>query len=370
MMAVLQPGRKKYLSAGLRILFVLWVLDLGLLGRPLDSGGQEVVHMRIVDEAGKPLPGASVLVFRRAEQSLSEVPLSSDGSTTLVRVSLINSFIKISHIGYQTRILDRPDLSDLEVVVLERLPMLMEGIGVSVDGRRSCRAGEASAEEELANVATLYDAGPTEKLSAVFEYSEVVSDLSAVGTMIRSVRRERQSSAWFSAHLRDWSASKVAARVVEQGWVWRGVTGEPVIPDFGGRHAAIFISEGFRTRHRVWLEERDEGTSVLGFCGRAPERTELRGKLQIGEDGFAEHATWEVWRRGQVLAWGNIDFLKPTPGGRPLHQMLPMRSRTWLRVGQRDLVSGEELIRFRDVEYQQWTVDGVAIPFGGEERRE
>jgi hypothetical protein len=68
-------------------------------------------------------------------------------------------------------------------------------------------------------------------------------------------------------------------------WRWRYAP----LEEFAAEH---FVSERFHERHTMMVLGRSADATVIGFCARHHEQTEIEGELQIGPDTLLRSGRW------------------------------------------------------------------------------
>lgn len=332
------------------VVFLFFFLSI-----PVVIFAQETLRVRVFTSDGRNLPAALVLVFNRDAGTLTEFHPEPNGEILLDPKLLNNSVLRISHLGYRTRVLDNPGQGELESVILKTSPVLIEGIEVGAERSNPCRDANISAAQILARTAGSYGDQPTQQVSVASETGEVVALAGDV-----SIRdRHPKTTVWNSPYLRRWGPGVLQDRIDDLGYIFEGSAGQKVIPDLGGKQAPFFVSSGFLANHDFWVENSDSAETMFGFCGRGPNDTEIRGGLLLDSRGFFSYSFWEIREDNKTYANGVVHFLEPPSTDDIPYQLLPVRSQTWTKTGRRDQVTGKELVRLIDSIFLKWKIDGL-----------
>jgi hypothetical protein len=249
--------------------FLSSIAMLSLLAYP--AAGQ--VTFQVVDSQGRPIPAVQVDLYGTAEL-IGTFGSGPQGMVTLTspRWTEVRR-IHLSHVGFQTVIVQVDDIPVDGVVWLE--PEAFELEGFTVRGQDLCPVEDSEEARQLwAEVAVLYSGGTGFRAKSAY-YSRYA----------QSVPREdihqpptSEPSPVVFAQGGDPADGTLGDRVQSHGYVWPplrttdgAVTGIRQLgwsyPDFDRARAFHFATATFGERHHFAVVRESDGQSTLAFCG-------------------------------------------------------------------------------------------------------
>jgi hypothetical protein len=289
------------------------------------------VSIQVVDSDGRPIPAVRVDVFGRAEligvestSAQGTAELSAERWSEVRRISL-------SHLGFQTLILQVEDVPADGVIRLEPRAVQIEGL--TVEGSPVCPiADDRDARRLWSEVASLYSASTGSRAWSAY--------LSRSAGSVRQDGLHRASDSrsvdYVAAghpdviHGGDHTPRSLDELVSTEGYAWPplvidGTTSGRELawayPRFDGEHAYHFASPLFGALHNFEVVSRSGGQTTLLFCGNGEgSGATMRGTVSLLQEEAFLAAEWLFETDDpHEGAGGSVSFtsLFDTPGVRP-----------------------------------------------------
>ena len=292
----------------------------------LAGPGAAQVQLRVTAPDGTPVPSVRVEVSGTAERSRTVttaaaaiVDLGTERWADVRRISL-------SHLGFETLLVQRDDLAPLTVLRLEPAALPIEGLTVGVEGSVCALDGSEEARALWAAVASRYSRDTGRRpLAAAYRFAEGPA-MSDVMLQPFDPSGRRSGTRRTAPGRTSMSSGGPLERMI--GYSWPGPRFEI---NFGARHLARwypslemwdayhFSTETFGARHDFRVLSERGGVVRLAFCPRddvpgttlsgeihlVPDRrfVEARWRFHV-KDGRDEEAggmvTFETYREGRV----------------------------------------------------------------------
>ena len=260
------------------------------------------VSVQVVDGGGRPVAAVQIDVYGFAE--LLEVA-SSDAlglaDVTTPRWDEVRR-LSLSHIGFQTLIVQAEDLPSNGVLWLEPRPIGIAGLAVEAAGSLCPIKDDPVGRRLWEGVAARYaqDTG-VRALSATYLFGAgPVSE-----TALFRIDKARLSSEEAVESVSVWRPEEGVNAPLEQfagsdGYSWRparrrwgGRALNRVYPELDGRHAYHFATSAFGALHNFVVTREREGEQTLAFCPNGSGRgTTISGSLALRPGHSFVGAEW------------------------------------------------------------------------------
>ncbi len=149
-----------------------------------------------------------------------EFTTDSDGIVGLDPAILPEALIRVSYLGFQTEVFDRPSQELLAIVVLVRTPVELEGIEVLASSSPSCDSGADDGREIWERFRTSWSRAPASKIGVRRESAEVVGPLDQPGLDEWLNRKKPSWSAWKIPYRYRVGPLQVDSVIGEEGYAW------------------------------------------------------------------------------------------------------------------------------------------------------
>jgi hypothetical protein len=297
------------------------------LARPV--GAQ--IPILVVDAEGRPVPAVRVDVFGAGE-SIAVVSTTSEGIAELSaeRWSEVRR-ISLSHLGFQTLIVQAADIPADGVIRLE--PEATEIEGLTVEGRELCPiVDDPRARRLWAEAASLYaaDTGSRSWLAYLSRYGGAVREDELHRTSDAEAVSYVAAGAGGVIHGGDHTPRSLEDRVSAEGYAWPplvigGTSGGRSLawsyPELDRAHAYHFASPVFGEIHDFALASESEGHAALTFCAKSDARgATVSGTLSLVPGRALVAAEWRFHTVDPDEGAGGSVSFRPyfeTPGARP-----------------------------------------------------
>ena len=320
-------------------------LFLGVLLLCWSGAAGAQVHGRVLDEAGRPLPAASVELWTSSRR-LARTAADAEGRFTFAAgVAAGATSAAAYRIGYQSATVPLRGDASLEIRLVPA-PLALGGLRVRAPERRLCPNREdPRARGQWERARRLYASPAMWDVTLRSDRYEADVPRGAIG-VVDGLRAD--SGGFTSGDLSrvradaDGTLAGVYARRTEfdQGQHWEyaplawGLNPHFVTPRFGEAHRLAIVSER-------------AGLVVLGFCPARRDAPGIEGTLSLTADGTLRSARWRHRVPGSRReAGGEVDYLPPAAATRNL--LLARRSLFWR--------SWRGAFHFREDRYSEWVV--------------
>lgn len=297
------------------------------------------VHVLVQTMEGRPIAGVQVDVWGAADR-LGTFATDGGGRVRLEASTLAAARrVSFSHLGFRTFVAPKEEVEQGLPVRLERRPVEISGLTVSVEADPCARPPTADARLIWESAASRYarDTGTLETraeglIASGMRRQPELFDTDESGLQPTSVY-------WAPAA---WPPEPGMFTLLEEtvrreGYATRPKMGQVlaggrhlnwVYPHFDGRHAYHFVTGTFGELHDFRVVTAGPHGSVLAFCpnGALGELPAMRGTLAISADGLLGSAEWRFTATDpDEGAGGEVIFMSFLEPGEVLPHLVPAR---------------------------------------------
>jgi hypothetical protein len=291
-----------------------------MLAIGLAEGAQAQVQGRVVDEAARPVAGASIELWA-ARERVSGAESDAGGAFALGRPAAGGALaLTVRRIGYRTRVIDLASGDTTLVIRVEAAPVTLAAVTATARRRICPHRDDPRARAVWERMRSRYWQEGADSLY-LFGLMEIHRD-----TVARAdIGRPGRTTVGWLQHGLPWGADPF---LPIQGYAHRssGSLGDRetfwwYMPLDAGT-AQHFTQTMFARMHTLAFVPGPAGETVIGFCPRERlgEKGQIEGTLTLRPDGTLAHAQWAFRTRGPVEdAGGEASYLPPDPR---LHSIL------------------------------------------------
>jgi hypothetical protein len=272
------------------------------------------VQGRIVDEAARPVAGASVELWA-ARERVSGAESDAGGAFTLGRPSAEGALtLTVRRMGFRTRVIDLGSGDTTLVVRLAAAPVALAPVTATARRRTCPHRDDPRARAAWERMRRRYwqEGGDSLHLFGLMEMRHDTVPRAEIG------RPGRTSIGWTQGSL-PWGADpllpvqgyafRITSSVGDRETFWRYM-------QLDAGPAQHFTQAMFGRMHTLAFVPGAAGETVIGFCPRErlDEKGQIEGTLTLRADNTLAHAQWVFRTREPVEdAGGEASYLPPDP---------------------------------------------------------
>jgi hypothetical protein len=297
---------------------LLWLALILAIGAA--PGLQAQVRGRIIDEAARPIAGATVELWA-ARERVSGAESDGGGAFALGRPAAKGALtLTVRRIGFRTRVIDLASADTMLVVRMAAAPVALAAVTATARRRICPHRDDPRARAVWERMRSRYWQEGADSLH-VFGLMEIHTDTVAradIGrpgpTVIGWIEGFLQAGADRFLPIQGY-AFRIGASVGDRETYWRYM-------QLDGGAAQHFTQTMFARMHTLAFVPGAAGETVIGFCPRERlgEKGQIEGTLTLRPDNTLAHAQWVFRTREPVEdAGGDASYLPPDPN---MHSIL------------------------------------------------
>jgi hypothetical protein len=291
---------------------LLWLALMLAVGAA--PGLQAQVRGRIVDDAARPVAGATVELWA-ARERVSGAESDAGGAFALGRPAAEGALtVTVRRIGFRTRVIDLAPADTTLVVRLEAAPVALAAVTATARRRICPHRDDPRARAAWERMRSRYwqEGADSLHIFGLREFRQDTVARAGIGrpgpTVIGWMEGSLQADADRFLPIQGY-AFRIGASVGDRETFWRYL-------HLDGGATQHFTQTMFARMHTLAFVPGAAGETVIGFCPRERlgEKGQIEGTLTLRPDHTLAHAQWVFRTREPVEdAGGEASYLPPDP---------------------------------------------------------